>query len=198
MNNNYDNIVTFVTGNKNKLSEFSAILKDLDNFELVNEKIDLDEIQSLSLEEIVEHKVKQAYDIIQKPVLVEDTGFFIDKLNGLPGPLIKFFLDKLGNNAPVKLIKDSNNRRATAKVCVGFYDGNNLIIEVGEMNGNIIREESGEEGFGFDVCFIPDGFNKTLNNIDVEVKNKFFARRIAIEKFKSEYEKVNLRNIIKN
>ena len=190
MDKNCKNIVTFVTGNKNKLSEFSAILKDIDNFELRNEKIDLDEIQSLVLEEIVVNKVKQAYDIVGKPVLVEDTGFFINELNGLPGPLIKFFLDKLGNDAPVKLIRNSNNRIAIAKVCVGFYDGKNLIIEIGELNGKIIGEESFDEGFGFDVCFIPDGFDKTLSNIDIEVKNKISARKIAIEKFKVEYEKI--------
>ena len=192
------NIVTFVTGNKNKLSEFSAILEDVKNFELTNRKIDLDEIQSLSLEEIVEHKVRQAYDIVNGPVLVEDTGFFIDQLNGLPGPLIKFFLDKLGNNAPVKLIRDSKNRGATAKVCVGFYDGKNLIIVVGEMVGKISDNESFEDGFGFDVCFIPDGYSKTLTELDINVKNKISARKNAIEKFKEEYEKINLRRIIKN
>ena len=190
MYKNSKNVVTFVTGNKNKLCEFSAILKDVDNFELRNEKIDLDELQSLSLEEIVEHKVKQAYDIIQKPVLVEDTGFFIDELNGLPGPFIKFFLDKLGNDAPVKLIRDSNNRCATAKVCVGFYDGKNLIIEIGKLTGNISEKESCEEGFGFDVCFIPDGYDSVLSNINIEVKNEISARKIAIEKFRQKYERI--------
>ncbi len=62
--------ITFITGNQNKADYLSKFL----DISLAHCKIDLDEIQSLSLSEIVEHKVKQAYSIIKKPVLVEDTS----------------------------------------------------------------------------------------------------------------------------
>ena len=60
---------------------------------LEHQKIDLDEIQSVSLEEVVEHKVRQAYEIAKRPVLVEDVALSFEALGGLPGPFVKFFVE---------------------------------------------------------------------------------------------------------
>ena len=79
----------FITGNQNKADYLAETL----GIELAHQKIDLDEIQSTNPLEIVEHKVKQAYGIIQQPVLVEDVSLVFNALNGLPGPFIKFFVD---------------------------------------------------------------------------------------------------------
>lgn len=176
-------ILTLVTGNKNKLIEFEEILYEID---LENQKIDLDEIQSLSLEEIVKHKVQQAYNLIKKPVIVEDTGFFLDELNGLPGPFIKFFEEQLGNGASIKLLNGSTNRNAKQICCVGYYDGKNEIIVNGEMKGTITNELKKGKGFGFDFCFIPNGYNKTFSELGLNEKNKISARKKAIEKLKNQ------------
>ena len=81
--------IVLVSGNINKVKEFREILGG--DFEVENVKLDLDEIQSMSVLDISERKARQAYAVLKRPVVVEDTGFFIDELGGLPGPFIKFF-----------------------------------------------------------------------------------------------------------
>ena len=145
--------IVLVSGNLNKVNEFKEILKD--SFEVENMKLDIDEIQSMSLKEICEFKAKEAYKIVKKPLLVEDTGFFIDELNGLPGPFIKFFEENLGKGASIKLLGNSTNRSAKQVCAICYYDGKELIFEEAEMNGIVSNEVKEGEGFGFDFCFIP-------------------------------------------
>lgn len=175
-----------VTGNKNKLIEFQAILHDID---LKNEKIDLDEIQSLDLEEITKHKAKQAYQLLKKPVIVEDTGFFLDEFKGLPGSFIKFFNQQLGNESMIKMLGNCENRKAYAKTCVTYYDGEKFIFAFGKVDGNVTKKLSQGEGFGFDYCFIPNGYDKTLSELGLDIKNKISHRRRAIDDLKQKLPK---------
>ena len=94
--------VFFLTGNKNKLKEASAIINN--SIELENKKIDLDEIQSTLVEEVIKHKVIQAYNIIKEPCIAEDTGLYIKNMNGFPGALIKYYFDKIINKGISKFI----------------------------------------------------------------------------------------------
>lgn len=84
--------ITFITGNQHK-ADFLA--KHL-GMPIAHHKLDLDEIQSTDLRVVVEHKAKQAYEILQKPVLVEDAGLTLTALGNLPGPFIKWFVAELG------------------------------------------------------------------------------------------------------
>jgi inosine/xanthosine triphosphate pyrophosphatase family protein len=85
-------------------------------------KLDLLEPQSLSLEEIVEQKVRQAYTIAQRPVLVEDTSLEFCALGRLPGTFIKFFLEEMGPEALCKLL-EGKSRVALAATVYGYFDG---------------------------------------------------------------------------
>ena len=78
--------VTFITGNQNKADYFSKYL----GFPVNHHKVDLDEIQSLDLREVVKHKLLQAYDEIKSPVIVEDVSLEFEALGRLPGTFIKF------------------------------------------------------------------------------------------------------------
>ncbi|MDD3302911.1 MAG: non-canonical purine NTP pyrophosphatase [Candidatus Gracilibacteria bacterium] len=82
--------ITFITGNQNKADYIAKYL----NYPLDHIKLELDELQSTNLFEIVEHKVKQAYNLIKKPVVVEDVSLEFEALGGLPGPFIRFFCGK--------------------------------------------------------------------------------------------------------
>jgi inosine/xanthosine triphosphate pyrophosphatase family protein len=72
--------ITFITGNQKKADYLAQYL----GIEVQHEKLDLDEIQSLDLREVVEHKVRQAYEMVKKPVLVEDTSLTFVALGKLP------------------------------------------------------------------------------------------------------------------
>ena len=81
--------ITFITGNQHKADYLSRML----GLPLKHRAVDLTEIQSTSLEEVVEYKVRQAYVIAKCPVLVEDVALGFTALDGLPGPFIKFFVE---------------------------------------------------------------------------------------------------------
>ena len=83
--------ITFITGNQKKADYLAQYL----GLNIEHVKLDLDEIQSLDLREIVEHKVRQAYAKVGKPVLVEDVSLIFSELGKLPGPFIKFFEQEL-------------------------------------------------------------------------------------------------------
>lgn len=92
--------IYFITGNQNKLKEFTQIIGDIGKYELSSKNVDLPEYQG-EPEEIAREKCKIALELVKEPVLVEDTSLCFNGLNGLPGPYIKWFLDKLkpeGNN----------------------------------------------------------------------------------------------------
>jgi len=79
----------FITGNQNKSDYLSKVL----GVNLGHKKLELDEIQSVDPFAVTEHKARQAYSIIHKPILIQDTSLVFDALDGLPGPFVKFFIE---------------------------------------------------------------------------------------------------------
>lgn len=91
--------IHFITGNQHKLAEVQAILP-----EVVQLDIDLPEIQSNDPQEIIEVKLIEALKHHNGPCIVEDTGLYLDAMNGLPGPFIKFFIKSLGSLGLAEMI----------------------------------------------------------------------------------------------
>lgn len=170
--------LTFITGNTGKASQLSKYL----GIPVNHQKLDLDEIQSLNLEEVIEHKVKQAYLIIQKPVIVDDTSLTINCLGKLPGPFIKFFLKEMGGDNLCKIAHIFSDTTAVAEVAIGLFDGKNLSIFKGEIKGKISKKAKGERGFGWDCLFIPEGFDKTRAEMNEKDYNLTSPRRMALKK----------------
>ncbi len=167
----------FVTSNPKKVREVEKIL----GFKIKHANIEIKEIQSLDVCEVCREKVIKAYEILKKPVFVEDTGLYIDSLGGLPGALVKWFLKTIGNDGICRIVR--GNRTATAKTCVCFFDGHNLKCFLGELKGKISDRPRGKL-FGWDSIFIPNCYDKTLVELGLEEKNKISMRRKAFLKFK--------------
>jgi non-canonical purine NTP pyrophosphatase (RdgB/HAM1 family) len=146
--------ITFITWNQKKADYLAKYLW----MEVLHEKIDLDEIQSLDLRVIVEHKVRQAYEKIQKPVLVEDTSLRFEAFGKLPWPFIKFFLQELWHEWICRLL-DGRKREVVAQSMFGYFDGTNLEVFEGELHGEISQSPGFDNGFGWDRIFIPEWFN---------------------------------------
>ncbi|RYX78684.1 non-canonical purine NTP pyrophosphatase [bacterium] len=145
----------FITGNQHKAD---YLVKTL-GMELPYQKVELEEIQSISLEEIVEHKVKQAYQIIGRPVLVEDVALKFTALGGLPGPFIKFFIESPdGLEKLCRMLDSFKDRTARAECVFGYYDGTHLKLIRGGLDGSIAEHPRGENGFGFDKVLQPIGY----------------------------------------
>src|SRR3989344_5649543 len=111
--------ITFITSNNSKAAEVSRYL----GFPVRHISLELHEIQSLDLEEIVREKV-----------LVEDVSLTFDAFGNLPGPLIKWFLKELGNEGLARLV-DGKERGCVATVCYGYYDGTITHLAEGSMGG---------------------------------------------------------------
>ncbi|HLA04247.1 MAG TPA: non-canonical purine NTP pyrophosphatase [Patescibacteria group bacterium] len=166
-----------VTSSPDKLAEINEILGT--NHKV--SKLDIPEIQSLDLEEVITHKAREAYKKIKKPVLVEDVSFEIGALKGLPGTFIKFFLKTLGTEGTVALIKGKNtNTKVTTAAAI--YDGQNLKVFKGTIYGTLSSKDRGKYGFGFDKVFIPNGYSKTFAQMPSSLKNKISHRAKVLRK----------------
>lgn len=164
----------FITGNQNKADYLAKLLGMPGD----HRKIDLDEIQSKDLTEIVTHKVKQAYEITKKPVLVEDVSLGFFALDGLPGPFVKFFVESQdGLVMMCRMLDGFSDRSARAECMYGYYDGERLELFLEGVNGVIAKYPRGEGGFGWDKIFCPDGYDrKTRAELNEEKYSELYEK----------------------
>lgn len=119
-------------------------------------------------------------------MLVEDTGLEFAAWNRLPGALIKWFLDTVGNEGILKILTGETNRKAVAKTAVGFFGGTQTRIFVGEVSGTVPETVRGTGGFGWDPIFVPDGHEKSFAEMTPAEKNAISMRKFALERMKAE------------
>ena len=170
----------FVTSNHNKFRELSELLE----FKLSPVELDLQEIQTTDLHELVKFKLRQAYEHVQAPVIVEDTSLYFEAWNELPGPLVKFFLKNIGLSGMVRALDEFNNNSASAVCCLGFTkDGKSKHLFEGKVKGNIV-EPRGSQHFGWDSIFLPAGYQQTFGEISSQEKHQISPRGTAAKKFK--------------
>ena len=176
----------FVTSNTDKVREASDILEcSLDQVSGLN----IDEIQDSDIEKIVSRKAQQAFDKLRCPVLVEDSGLIFTAWNGLPGALVKWFELSVGCHGLLKMLEGFENREAFA-VCVAVvFDGQEMLLAKGERKGEIAPSTRGENGFGWDVIFIPEHHEKTYAEMNFNKKNTISHRRLAFEKLNRKIKK---------
>lgn len=169
----------FITGNKNKFEEARAIVGEIHQLD-----IDLPEIQDVDAKNIVRAKLLEAFNHKEEEFIIEDTSLYLDCLNGLPGPLIKWFLKTIGNDGLFNIAEKLGNDKAEAKTIIGYAKNREEIYFFeGAVSGRIVAP-SGESNFGWDPIFKPDGFDKTFAQMTKEEKNKISMRKMALEKFK--------------
>lgn len=166
-------MITLVTGNPSKLKELKAIAPA--NLKFASLQIDLTEIQSLDLHEIVEDKVKRAFSVVNGPVMVEDVSAGLDDLEGLPGPFYKFFREKLGDIILVKLASIAKSDKVTIQCLAAYYDGDKMLFGHGIIRGSVVQPR-GKNGFGFDPVIVPNGQNLTMAEMLPEEKNNISHR----------------------
>ncbi|HBG81549.1 TPA: non-canonical purine NTP pyrophosphatase, RdgB/HAM1 family [candidate division CPR2 bacterium] len=169
----------FITGNENKFREVKSILGGVEQLD-----VDLSEIQEIDAKVIINSKLKEALKHREGDFIVEDTSLYLDALNGLPGPLIKWFLKTTGNDGLAKIALSLGNNNAEAKTIIGYVEKSGAVsFFEGAVKGRIV-EPRGDSSFGWDPIFIPDGYNKTFSEMSEEEKNSISMRRIALNKLK--------------
>ena len=187
----------FASSNENKFLEIQKLLdedktmeinyknsvyKEKKEIKIYFKKTSIKEIQSESILEVAEDKVKKAFDFIKKPVIIEDDGLFIEELNGFPGVYSSFVFKTIGNKGILNLLRNNENRRANFLSIITFFDGKTIKSFNGETTGYITTKIF-SQGWGFDPIFIPEGENKTYGQIDILNKNRISHRSKAFKKF---------------
>ena len=137
-------------------------------------------------EEISLEKAKLAAQQIKGPVLIEDTSLCFNALHGLPGPYIKWFLDKLGHDGLNKMLVGFNDKTAYAQCVFAFCAGPNMepVIFDGRCSGRIVAAR-GAATFGWDPIFEAEGTGKTFAEMENDQKNQISHRRRALELVKN-------------
>jgi non-canonical purine NTP pyrophosphatase (RdgB/HAM1 family) len=177
-------MIYFITGNKNKFEEARAIVPELEKLE-----IDLPELQEIDAKKIIEEKLKEALKHKKGEFVVEDTSLYLEALNGLPGPLIKWFLQTIGNKGIYNLAKKLGNNKAEAKTIIGYTKSEKEIhFFEGSIKGEIVYPNAATS-FGWDPIFKPQGLDKSFAEMSGEEKNKISMRKIAFSKLKEFLEK---------
>lgn len=171
--------IHFITGNDGKFQEVRSLLADVERLD-----IDLPEEQSLDPHLVVKKKLEAAKKHHEGPLIVEDTSLYLNGLNGFPGPLIKWMLHAVGTQGIYDVCQKIHNNHAHAKTVVGYDDGEgDMQFFEGEVQGQIVKPY-GNEGFGWDAIFQPDGLNETFAEMGDEYKPEFSMRSIAFGKLK--------------
>ncbi|KAM0949570.1 putative nucleotide diphosphatase [Dioscorea sansibarensis] len=177
--------ITFVTGNAKKLEEVKAILGKSIPFQSL--KLDLPELQG-EPEDISKEKARLAALQIDGPVLVEDTCLCFNALNGLPGPYVKWFLQKTGHEGLNNLLKAYEDKSAYAMCIFSLALGPRVepITFIGKTQGKIVPAR-GPPDFGWDPIFQPDGYELTYAEMQKEEKNKISHRSKALAMVKAHF-----------
>lgn len=181
-NNNMQ--ITFVTGNEKKRREVAAILGVSD---LKSTKMDLPELQSMDLEEIVRAKLQPAFKWVGGPVLVEDIAYELEAVGGFPGPFVKFW-EKVGmHDGVLANIEKTGKDGAKILAAVGYKDAENEFVVIESLAGKHVAKSSGE-GWGFDYYFVPNGYSETFAQMGTDKKNQISHRFLAWTAMKKKLE----------
>jgi non-canonical purine NTP pyrophosphatase (RdgB/HAM1 family) len=156
-----------VTANPGKLAE----ARRLAGPGLEATAIDLPEIQSLDLRAVLEEKARAAWAHLGRPLVVEETGLELAALNGFPGPLVKWMLEAVGAEGIARAAQALGDPRATARCLLLYRDAERTVGGAGETRGELVLPPRGEQGFGWDPVFVPEGESRTYGELEPEEKD---------------------------
>lgn len=173
-------LIHFVTGNAGKLREVQALVPEVRQL-----RIDLPELQSMDPHVIIRAKLQAALTHHDGPLLVEDTSLHADGLQGLPGPLVKWFEETVGDAGIYAMAQASGNTRVTARVILGYAEHpDDVHFFEGTASGQLVAPR-GSNGMGWDMIFQPDGRDRTFAEMTAEEKNAISMRRRAVEQLQA-------------
>ena len=145
------------------------------------------EIQSDDVVEVAKFASADAAKKYGRPLIVEDTGLFIDALGGFPGPYASFVFRSIGSEAILRLMGGKGKeeeRRAAFRSAVAYCEPAGVpTVFRGSIVGAIAKRAAGRGGFGFDPIFIPAGHRHTMAQLSINEKCRISHRAEAVTKF---------------
>ncbi len=190
--------IIFATGNRHKAEEVKAIFGNAD-IELItlndleNPPVIIEDGKTFEENSLI--KARTVFEKYKLPVIADDSGLEVEQLNGAPGIYSARYSGEEGNYKKnnEKLLADLKDfpepHKARFVCVVSYIDSEKVVVAEGELQGEIIGEYRGVNGFGYDPLFVPEGYSKSLAEITPEEKNKISHRAKAFENIK---RKLNL------
>ncbi len=174
--------VVLVTRNQHKLRELEPLFRE---YGVPFDTTDHEkwEIRSDDVVEIARVAAERAFEVLRRPLVVDDTAFYIDALNGFPRTYPAFVLQTIGRRGILKLMEDVADRRARFITAVAYQDDELSATFKGTMEGHIATDERGMGGFGYDPIFIPEGHHVTYAQLSLEQKVAISHRSRAFRAF---------------
>jgi XTP/dITP diphosphohydrolase len=175
--------IIVVTSNPQKALEINQALEKF-GITAVRYNADLIEIQGLRIEDIIKYKVEQAYALVKKPVIVDDTGIFFAGFNHFPGAYCRYMFMALGFNGLFKLI--TLGQKAYFSSFIAYKASANSPVKLfnGKCHGTLITELRGQRKakMPYDNIFIPKGDTRTFSQMSVADKQQYDHRSKAVRK----------------
>lgn len=169
----------FATGNPFKFAIARKALEGMD-IVLIQQKIALPEIQSEDSKEIASFSAKWGSNLLKKPIVVSDAGYYIEALNGFPGPFIKYINQWLTAEDLLRLMEGKENRNAFIKECIAYCEpGGQPVCFFGNFKGTITLVPGAKGATPINEIFIPDGLTQPESEISNEERLKFWKQDAA-------------------
>ena len=161
-----------VTGNPGKAREAARLA----GVELEHVAIDLPEIQSMDLREVLLAKADAAWQRLGRALIVEETGLELAGMNGFPGPLVKWMLGAIGPEGVARAAIASGDAGATARCRILLRDEAGDLVAEATTEGTLVLPPRGPHGFGWDPVFQPKGEHRTYGELSDEQKDAISHR----------------------
>lgn len=178
----------FASHNENKVKEIRAILPQWLNILSLNDIDFHNEIEETgsTLEENAQIKAETIYNLTGKNVFADDSGLFVEALNGAPGVYSARFAGTGNSQDNIeKLLQEmsgfSNRKAAFHAVFCVIWNGEISFLN-GKVEGEILSESKGLDGFGYDPIFVPTGYQQTFAEMNPSEKNQISHRFHAVQK----------------
>lgn len=168
--------ITYVTGNKAKIESAKNALVPL-GYEIDNIKMETPEIQADDVEEVSKYSAKWASNELNRPVLKNDSGLFVNGLKGFPGVYTRYAEETIDVDGLLKLMDNLEDRSAYFKESIAYCEpGKEPVVFVGITKGRIDTKKSGTNGWSWDYVFIPDGEVEPLACFEDDKKWSFWSQ----------------------
>ena len=171
--------ITVVTNNPHKAREIGLFFWGV--AEVTHVALECPEVRDNSVKTIAEKKAEYAYQILKRPLICDDTGFYIHALRGFPGPYAAFVQETIGNEGILRLMEGVSDRKAFFETAVAYADGNDIRVFSGRIQGRVVAPR-GTGGFGYDPIFEWRG--RTLAEMSPEEKNRVSHRARALRRLR--------------
>jgi XTP/dITP diphosphohydrolase len=172
---NYSTLV-FVTGNELKFKVAQQTLQG-SGISLIQKALDTPEIQSTRVEEIAEWSAVWASQLLGQPVIVTDAGYYIDALNGFPGPFIKFVNEWFTVQDYLNLMQDKHDRCVIVQDCLAYCRPNEKpVVFSQEHYGKIATQPGRPNGTPINQIFIPDGCLYPISDFSLDEQLDYWSK----------------------